>query len=253
MKIAARTAALGGVLLLAACSRDGFDPAGMPALFDRDIALYAADAAGQDVEVMRGPSGRFGMGLLADPASFECDDVERNGLTLSRTCTFYDAGGNIQTAYDQETTASVVVHAELSGNVDRMEWSASVSRIRDVVITGLAGAETELVWSGTGSGTMSRIRQTRDGGEMQMTMTSTETATNVTIPVPRTEDGWPLGGTITKTVTMSVTGGRRDGTDHSRDVTITFDGSQYAEVTLNDETFTVDLANRRHAGHRRGR
>lgn len=244
----ARLAVAAGVVLLAACSRDGLDPTNLTPQFDRDIALFAADAAGQDVEVMRGPGGKFGMGLLAHPGSFECDDVEHDGLTLTRTCTFYDASGAVQTEYDPESTASVVIHAELSGSVDRMEWSATVDRVRDVEITGLAGDETELVWNGTGSGTMSRIRQSSDGGEMQMSMSSTETATNVTVPVPRTEDGWPLSGTITKTVTMTVTGGPRDGTTHSRDVTITFDGSQYAEVTLNGETFTVDLAERRHVG-----
>ena len=43
-----------------------------------------------------------------------------------------------------------------------------------------------------------------------------------------------------------------DGEQHTRDVTIVFDGTQYAQVTVNGETFTVDLANRQHMG-RHGR
>jgi hypothetical protein len=218
-------------------------------MLDRDVALFAADAAGQDVEVMRGPGGRFGLGLGADPGSFECGTVERNGMTLVRTCAFFDASNTPQPAYDPAATESVVVHVEMSGSVDRGDWgSSSVNRVRDFTVTGLAGTETSATWNGRGSGTMSRIHQTRDGDEMQMEMSSTETVTDVVIPVPRTETSWPLGGAISKSVSVTITGGPRDGTTHERDVTIAFDGTQYATVTVGGETFTVDLANRQHMG-----
>jgi len=254
VKAARRAAALGAILTLAGCSTDEPTAADPLVTLDRDIALFAADATGQDIEVMRGPGGPFGLGLTAHPGFFECTDVERLGMTLTRTCTFYDASGAVQAAYDPETTASVVEHAELSGTVDRGDWSASVSRVRDLTVTGLAGSETSLTWNGTGSGTMSRIHQTRDGDQIEMSMTSSETATDVVIPVPHTMNGWPLSGMITTTVSVALAGGRLDGTTHTRDVTTTFDGTQYATVTVNGETFTVDLANRRHAGphQRRG-
>jgi hypothetical protein len=218
---------------------------------DRDVALIAADAAGQDIEMMRGPGGRFGLGLPAGPGNFECNDVAPPGLTVTRTCTFYDANGAVQDAFDAQTTATVIVHVAMEGTIDRGEWSATVSRVRDYTVTGLEGDETTLTWSGTGSGTMTRIRQTRDGDEIQMDMVSEEEATGVVIPVPRTPDGWPLAGTMTSSVTVTITGGPHDGETRQRDVTITFDGTQYATVTVNGETFTIDLANRRHAG--RGR
>jgi hypothetical protein len=241
-----RIAVLGLVVAVAGCA-DGTSPG--DATLNANVALFAADAAGQDVEIMRGPGGRFGLGLPADPGSFECGTVERNGMTVTRTCTFYATDGTAQAAYDAEATESVVMHIEMNGSVDRDEWgSSSVSRVRDIVVTGLAGAETSLTWSGTGSGTMSRIHQTRDGDDVQMDMTSSETATDVIIPVPRTPDGWPLGGTISTSISVTFTGGPRDGTTEQRDVTITFDGTQYATVTVGDETFTVDLANRQHRG-----
>lgn len=241
--------ALMTVLLASAsgCSDGGPNPGDAVATLDRDVALFAADAAGQDIEVMRGPPGRFGLGLGADPAHFDCGTVARDGITLTRTCEFFDAAGAPQAAYDPTDTDSVFMHVEMRGTIDRGEWSATVDRVRDIAVSGLAGQETQLTWNGSGSGTMSRIRQTRDGGEVQLDMSGTQRVTNVIVPVPRTEDGWPLGGTVTSTVTVSITGGLHDGESHTRDVTIVFDGSQYAQVTLNGETFTVNLADRSHA------
>lgn len=237
-------------LAVAACAREGTAP-GTDAALDANVALFAADAAGQDVEIMRGPGGRFGLGLPADSGSFECGTVERDGMTVTRTCAFSDVRGTEQPAFDAETTESVVMHVEMSGSIDRGDWgSSSVRRVRDLVVTGLAGRETSLTWNGTGSGSMSRIHQARDGGEVQLEMVSSLTATDVVIPVPRAPDGWPLGGTISTRVSVTITGGLHDGATHGRDVTITFDGTQYATVTVGDETFTVDLANREHHGGR---
>jgi hypothetical protein len=245
-----RILTLGALALAAACG-EGTSPADVTDVtMDQSMAVFATDAAGQDIELMRGPGGRFGMGLPALPGRFECGDAAPRGLTVTRTCTFYDADGVEQSAYDGETTEKVVMHAEMSGTIDRGDWSATVSRIRDFTVTGLAGAETSMTWNGTGSSTMSKVRQT-DGGEVQMDMTSEETVTDVVIPVPRAEDGWPLGGTITSSMTMTITGGEHDGEVRERVVTITFDGTQYATVTVNGETFTVDLANRCHAGRHR--
>jgi len=249
-----RIGMVGIALLAVACSNDGTAPGG-PATLNQDVASFVADAAGQDIEFMRGPGGRFGLGLRADPGSFECNSMERDGLTVTRSCTFYDGDGDVQDAYDSLTTASAKVHVEGSGSIDRGDWgSSSVSRVRDITVTGLEGAETSLTWNGTGSGTMSKIHQTRDGSEVQIDVTSSETATDVVIPVPRTRTSWPLSGTIRSSVTVTFTGGPNDGETRTRDVTITFDGTQYATVTVNGETFTVDLANRqcREGGRGRG-
>jgi hypothetical protein len=246
-----KTLALGALVLAAACSQEGTSPADVA--LDRDVALFSADAAGQDIEFMRGPGGRFGMGLPAGPGNFECTDAAPPGLTVTRTCAFYDADGNEQEAFVAGETDRVVVHVELEGAIDRGQWSGTVSRVRDFEVDGLTGDDSTATWNGSGSGTMSRIRQARDGDEVQMDMVSEEMATDVVIPVPRRPDGWPLAGTITSSVSVTFTGGPKDGETVTRDVTITFDGTQYATVTVNGETFTIDLANRQHAGrHHRG-
>jgi hypothetical protein len=247
---------IGAAAALAACAQDTMAP-DATAQLDQDIAVVATDATAQDVELMRGPGGRFGLGLPADPARFECGTFSRGGVTITRTCTFLDDQGDPQDAYDPETTASVTVHAEVTGAIERGDWSAtSFSRVRDLTETGLLGDETSITWNGTGSGSMNKVRQTRAGDSVEFDMTSNATVTDVVIPVPRTSTSWPLSGTVSRTVTVSSTGGPHDGATRTRDVTITFDGTQYATVTVNGETFTVDLARRQCVGrgpHRPGR
>jgi hypothetical protein len=239
----------GGV---AACG-DGTGPRDLTSL-EANLALVAVEQAAQDVELMRGPGGPWGLGLPAMPGRFECNTVELVNWTITRTCAFYDADGNEQEAYDPETTASATLHIEVSGGMERDQMSATMERVRDLTVAGLAGAETAITWNGTGTTEMSRVRTAWSGEQVEMALSAEESITDVVIPVPRTETGWPLGGTITQHVVVTFTGGRRDGTTRERDVTITFDGTQFATVTVNGETFTVDLALRRHReGMRRHR
>ena len=227
----------------AACSTDTGAPTGD--LLNQDLATVSADAAAQDVELMRGPGGGpFGLRLPGDPSQFECDSVTRESLTITRSCTFRDAGGSVQTAYDSLTTASATLHAEVDGPVDRGPWGGTVHRVRDLTVSGLAGSETQATWNGTGTGTSSKVRQTEDGATREYNVTESETISNVVVPVPRSDTAWPLSGSITTKMTVSITGGAEDGTTRTRDATITFNGTQYATVTVNGESFQFDLAQR---------
>jgi hypothetical protein len=230
----------------AACSTTG--PSDPDSLLNQDVAVVAAEVAAQDVEVMRGPAGPLGFGLRADFGRFECDAAERGGLTVTRTCVFKDAAGNVQPAYDPITTASVTVHSEIEGSLDRGPWSATFDRTSDLTVTGLAGAETSMTWNGSQSTTSSRVRQTEDGGTREYNMTHSATVTDVVIPVPRS---WPLSGTITRHLSIEFIGGPRDGTTVERTVTITFNGSQNVSVTVDGETFDVDLSARQRPQRRR--
>ena len=228
--------------LLSACSNDAATSASSAdALLNTDVATITADAAATDVELMRGPGGGpFGLGLLARSGHFECNTEDRSGLTITRTCTYKDAAGAIQAVFDSLTTASVTVHAEVKGDVTRDKWSGTVNRVRDFVVTGLAGKETEITWNGSGSGTAPRVRVASDSTTRTYTITASNTITNVVIPVPRTATSWPKSGTIAKRVVVK----KADGTTTERAVTIQFNGTQFATVTVNGETFAFDLSQR---------
>jgi hypothetical protein len=249
-----RDGAIGLALLVAACGEGtGPDLTPLESLtLNRDIALVAADAASQDVELMGGPVGMFGLGLApgltgADEPNhpFRCGTHERDHLTVIRTCTFKDAGGAPQSGYDPETTATITIHAEIDGEVTRERWSATVHRVRDLVVSGLAGAETTRTWNGTGTAASTRSRHRDNAETRQYDVSANATVTNVVVPVPRSEDGWPLSGTISKQVTVQITGGPHDGETRTRTVVITFNGTRFVPIQVNENTFTFDLRERR--------
>jgi hypothetical protein len=72
--------------------------------------------------------------------------------------------------------------------------------------------------------------------------------------VPRTDDAWPLSGTITREVTIVVVNGPDGDVTKSRTVVITFNGTNLATMTVDGETFEIDLSTRsgRHPFRRRG-
>jgi hypothetical protein len=231
---------LGMAAVLAACS-DSPTSLSPESQFNADVAMFAGDAAAIDAEVMRGPSaGRFGMGILARVGNFECNRETPRQLTVTRVCTFKDASGATQPAYSATTTASVIVHVEISGDVERDRWSGTVNRVRDLTVTGLAGAETQMTWNGTGTGQSTRVRMSEGGESRTYGISGNTTITNVVIPVPQTPTSWPKSGSIARTVTVD----KADGTSATRTVTVTFNGTQFVPVTVNGETFEFDLASR---------
>jgi uncharacterized lipoprotein NlpE involved in copper resistance len=236
-----------GVALLTACSSDGTLPSSTNVL-NSDVAVVAGDAAAQDVEVMRGPSiGRWGLGFLHRAGRFDCDMMRGpKALTVTRTCTYKDAAGATQTAYDATTTASVTMVAAIKGSVEREKWSGTVDRTSTLTVSGLAGAETQATWNGNSSGTATKVRVAEDGTTRSYEMSHTGTITNVVVPVPATPTGWPLSGTITKNVTVK----KSDGTTTTHNVSITFNGTNIVPITVNGETMDFDLSER-HRPHRK--
>lgn len=254
MKTLTRLTTLGLALGLAACNADNTTLPDTPlatAAVDRDIALSSGDAAAQDIELMGAAAGPLGIGLApsataADDVPFRCGTHTREALTIVRTCTFKDAAGTTQSDYNPLTTAAADIHAVITGGVTRDNWTASdINRIRDLVVSGLAGIETQRTWNGAGTGSSKRERHTENGEVRDYTTASTLTVTNVVVPAPRTENSWPLSGTIIRHVTITVVGGPNDGKTRERTVTITFNGSQLVPIQVNDKAYTFDLKTRK--------
>ncbi len=218
------------------------------------LAEQAAVDAHQDAEHMRSPGVpglRFPTmipGLGDRPACPQQDGVyvcthDRLGITTTHVVTFYDEAGAVQDSYDDLTTASIHILSETDGSRGHGPVSATVSRTRDVVVSGLVGEETSRVWNGTAEGEAVHTRLSSDEEARVNSVSSASTITDLEIPHPRTGQSWPLGGSIATTIT--VVGGPREGEHHA---TVTFDGTQFATVEMNGEVFTVDLTTLR--GHR---
>lgn len=242
-------AGLAAALVLGTACSDASGPGGPDAMLDLTVAAVAGEAVARDLELMHGPGGLHGFGFAVEVGRFRCEGGARHGLTVTRTCTFRDADGNEQPAYDDQTTASVETHFEVSGELNRGPMKATIADVRDMIVTGLLGTETQRTWNGTGSGTSTRVRPVEGSDPVEYTMTHEVAVDDVVIPVPRS---WPLSGTITKHFSVTVSGGPRDGTTRTRDVIITFNGTPVVTVTVNGEAFEVDLA-ARGLPHRKGR
>jgi len=257
-----------------ACTDDPSGPTGgFPAL---DAALLAAQEAQGDVEAMREP-GVPGMAFPRlrlpsldgerpdcpeDGHRFRCPPGDQDGISVAHTVTFLDSEGNPQGGLDDATTAQVLFDMSMSGeglppfgrpaHGFRGEGSrifpvsATVERERNLVASGLAGDNASVVWNGTSSSASTHTFEV-DGSQWSRTVTSSSVIDNVVLPYPRTEDAWPLSGSVTGHIVF--TGGGPDGIGSGEvDSVTTFDGTQFAAVTVNGETMTIDLKERGRRG-----
>ena len=249
-------------IMLGACNGDNTGPDAATPLLDADIAQVAADATAEDVDVMREPVFFMGLpGFVPGTGDFRpancpfqaasgkliCPTVTQGGVTIERSYAFWDAANAVQQAYDALSTAKANIQSSLTGSRTGLGWEASIERHRDMTATGLAGAETQRTWNGTGSSSISRSRHREGGPERSYDLECTLTVANVVVPVPHGEDGWPLSGTITRQCTVTFVGGRRDGQTVTRTVVVTFNGTQQVTLTVGDKVFDLDLRLRRRA------
>ncbi len=261
-----RVLTAGLLALAAACS--GSITTSTPAadaLITADVATMSADATTEDVDVMVGMDGDIGVlvsaplmdGMFFTPSNmprmggcsfangrFTCPPITHNGLTVTRTVTYF-AGGVTQPAYDSLLTDSIHIVATVSGDVTHGPWSATVSRSRNFTISGLAGKETSRTVNGTGSESILRSHITASNETRSYDLTGTSTVVGVMVPV-RSDgvDPWPTAGTITRTYTVTRTSGTNAGQTVTRTVVITFDGTATPTANVNGEPFTLDLAHR---------
>ena len=222
-----------GLLVLAACS-DTVGPDAFEDSLTLDVAMIAADAV---IDAFGDIGLLFGGGAFPAPS-------QASTRTVTHTATFFDADGNEQEARDPLTTASIHLVIESTQEFSRDSWSGTGTRSRDLMITGLEGEETTRTVNGTGSGSVTRSQHTDADGTRTYDMSSTSVIEDVIHPVPRTDDAWPLSGTITRDVTINVINGPDGDVTKSRTVVITFDGTNLATMTVSGETFEVDMSTR---------
>ncbi len=145
--------------------------------------------------------------------------------------------------------------SEFSGEMAREGISGSISRTRDVTITGLEGDETTRTANGSGTGSVSRSHHSDEHGDRSYDMSGSSVMADVVHGVPRADNPYPLSGAVTRDVTVVIVNGRNGDETRTRHVQITFDGTQFATMSVDGESFEVDLSTRdgRHPLRNRGR
>lgn len=241
--MAAVAVALGGC-------QDAAGPSQNDALL-QNAAVVAADAALEDVTLTTTPFGFGRQGVSAQGMGMGDHRGPPGGgmgiggaLSGTRDVTFSDADGNVQDAYDALTTASIHFALDVGGEVSRDTWSASVERTRDMTVSGLEGQEATRTFNGSGNETVSRSRTDDTGAATTFDMTGSFTIENLVVPVPGSDPRWPLSGTITRNMTVTVVNGPNGDQTKSLTAVITFDGTSTATATINGETMEIDLTTR---------
>ena len=252
----------GSLLLMAAVAATGCeDSTGPEALdladLDLDVAVVAAEATLDDVRSMTLATWGIGVPFGAAAAGPEHQGggtAPGDNISRSRTVTFYDALGAVMETFDALLTESIRIVIEMEGSVSRENWSASIERHRDMTASGLSGEETQRTWNGVGSSDVSRSRHSDENGDREYEMESDSQVDNVVVGIPRSEFPYPLSGTITRHVEISIINGPNGDETRERTVVIAFDGDNTATITIGEEVFEMDLDDRKgRRPHRKGR
>lgn len=232
---------LAAALAVAACG-DSAGPAPEEEALLADLAIVAADATLEDMTLWSQPFAFAPRPAPGRPGG----DVSWSGeFSGTREVTFYDADGVEQDHYDALTTALVHILHEIMGTVTREDWTASIHRLRDFEISGLEGTETHRTWNGVGSEEVSRERVLEDGTR-SYEASGSFTYEDVVVPIPGSRPPYPVSGTITREMTVTVTGPNGERT-RSVTIVITFDGDSTATALINGEETEIDLSTR--VGH----
>lgn len=236
MKTPIRAAALMALVAVVACDEAGTEPQADDSVLNDDVALLAADAALEDLDVM---SSMLPGGIFGSPGASTVLDFSR-----TRVVEYFDVDGLEQASYDALETASIHSLLELSGTITREGLEISLDRTRDMWVTGLEGEETERTWNGTGSDDRSRMRILDNDVTRTYDMSGTLLVTDVVRALPRSENPWPLSGSITRNVTIEIVNGPDGDRTVTRVVTITFNGTQFVTMMVNDVEYEIDLSQR---------
>jgi hypothetical protein len=264
-------------LALAACS-DSTSPIGVSADdVDQAAVISASDATAEDVSLLlasdmtmsngsvanrfggslslsRSPlatsapsySWTFGDGCTysASTGRFSCPAITDAGLTLNRDYAFFDANQGAQSAYSASATASANFHVAVTGVHTATAGADTVNRDRSLTVSNLEGAENSRTWNGTGTRDDGGFRTEGDVTRRYHTSDAL-TVSDVVVNLPRSSNPWPASGTITRHISGKASVAR-NGAERSfslnRTVTITFDGTKNATVTVGSNTYTLDLS-----------
>jgi len=262
--------------LVAACSSDSISPIQITqADISQAAAISASDATAEDIGIMTASDMTMsggavqnvaGAGLMlnrtpvaapsyswdfsgtctysATTGRFTCAPITSAGLTLNRDYAFFDASNTAQSAYSASTTDSANFHVNVAG-VHVVDTGAdTVSRDRNLTVSGLLGAETQRTWNGTGTRNDGGYRQGTDATRSYH-VNDNVTISSVVVTLPRSSNPYPASGSITRHV-VGTGKVEKSGLSKSftidKTVTITFNGTEFVTMNIGTDAYTLDLA-----------
>ena len=151
----------------------------------------------------------------------------------------------MQPSFNHQTTDVVNTQISVTGTVTRRNGATSeVEAQSDRTVSGLAEGSTQRTVNGSSQGHEVTTGTDRTG-DFVADRQAEETIDNVVIPVPRPEQpAFPLSGTITRSMTVTVTYAGSEPVTSTRTEVITFNGSEGATIVIthNGQTRTCTLS-----------
>src|SRR5215213_2062332 len=192
-----------------------------------------------------GPFMGDGLGPRADDSScayststalVTCTFTTRDGLNVTRISKYTTASGQTQAKIDS-TTNTVVSTITVAGTATRRDSSKSVvSHTSNQTVAGLAKGSAQRTVNGTSTGTETTTG-TSEKGAFTAKRVAGDTIKAVVIPVPTTTNTrpYPTAGSITRSMTATVTITGQAPTTSSRREVVTYDGSATAKVVITQD------------------
>jgi hypothetical protein len=214
---------------------------GLGADFAGDASLVSplADRGGDDDD--RGPFEHFSMRncpFSSTTGRLTCPTQNLFGLTINRSFAFTDKSGKPQQAFDT-TTDAINTQITVAGTItSRRHDTTTVDQKSDQTVSGLAKGSTKRVVNSTSGGTETTKGTKDDSVKFVAKRVIGDTIVNLTVPVTDGRPHYPTAGTVTRSMSVTVTVGTQAPVTKTRREVITYDGSATAKVviTKNDST-----------------
>ncbi|MBZ0265047.1 hypothetical protein K8I28_10295 [bacterium] len=175
--------------------------------------------------------------------------IVRDNLTISIDLTFFDSEGTESEIYDPLSTVRMTKNVTIEGARENPQRTTTINGSNFHDISGIAPEDTLRTINSNGT---RAVESTFEGRLREVTVTFAGehdwTASDVLVSRDRETSPYPLSGTIDATDTIYRRVELPNGTrtlEFETNFTVTFDGSQYAEIYVVefDRTFWIDLEN----------
>jgi len=161
----------------------------------------------------------------------ECSE-SHDGLSITRSSQFKDAGGTVQSAFDSLTTSTITTTISVSGTVTRRDGDVSVvQHASDRTVSGLGQGSLQRTVNGTSSG-LETTTGTDSTGSFTAVRTAGDTIQTVVIPVTNGRPSYPVNGVVIRSMKVVVTYTGSAATTSSRREVITYDGTDTAKIVI---------------------
>lgn len=218
-----------------------------------DVASSSGDAVAVAVATMIANQSTGGLSSVeAPPDAVMASVVDNSGVIFNRSRTCLDANGaTVNNCAPLSSVRQIITHVTLDGtrtganDDETRSWAGAVHRVADDTLTRVfvSANETSRIHVGTATG-----NDTTTFTEGTFVRNAVETAIDstkaVTFNLPRSQNPWPVSGSIVRRVHVKVTitrGGNTDTREMDLRVEVIFPADAQGNVVLHINNRTCNL------------